>query len=316
MKTATPFVLVLSLALISCRGGNGPEPAPPGSEDSITLLTVSTVNYPLAYFADRLGGDHVEVVFPAPDDEDPATWSPDTETIVRYQTADLILVNGAGYAKWVERATLPASRVIDTTMAAGDRLLELDGAVTHSHGPEGEHEHGGWAFTTWLDPTLAVEQARAVAAALSHRLPAARPAIAERLTALETDLTALDDRLAAAAEVIRDEPLLFSHPVYQYLIARYNLNGTEIHWEPDVAPDGTMWSELDHLLEHHDARWMLWEGGPLDSTVTALEERGIASVVFSPCGNAPAEGDWMTVMSANAEALEAVAAGLPADHTD
>ena len=28
-------------------------------------LSVYTVNYPLAYFAERIGGNHVEVVFPA-----------------------------------------------------------------------------------------------------------------------------------------------------------------------------------------------------------------------------------------------------------
>ena len=34
-------------------------------------LTVYTVNYPLQYFAERIGGEYVEVIFPAPGDEDP-----------------------------------------------------------------------------------------------------------------------------------------------------------------------------------------------------------------------------------------------------
>jgi zinc transport system substrate-binding protein len=214
----------------------------------------------------------------------------------------------------VERATLPSSKLVDTTAGATDRLLELTGTVTHSHGPEGEHEHHGWAFTTWLDPTLATMQAHAVADALRTRLPESAKTIDERLSGLEADLEALDAGLAAAAEAIGDEPLVFSHPVYQYLIARYGLNGREIHWEPDVEPDGRMWSELGHLLDHHAARWMLWERKPLEATVAALEERGIASVVFSPCGNTPSEGDWLTVMRSNAGALESIAARRP--HTD
>ena len=111
----------------------------------------------------------------------------------------------------------------------------------------------------------------------------------------------------AAAKNIGDEPLLFSHPVYQYLIQRYGLNGVQLHWEPDEAPDGKMWSELGHDLDHHAARWMLWEGDPMESTIAALDERGIASVVFSPSANVPSEGDWMTVMTENADALEAIA---------
>jgi zinc transport system substrate-binding protein len=298
--------LALSLALIGCGSDPAPDPTEPEVEP-IAELVVFTVNEPLAYFAERIGGELVEVVLPAPAGEDPSYWSPDPDTIAAYQGADLILLNGAGYAKWVERATLPASALVDTTAGVSDRLLELAGTVTHSHGPEGEHEHHGWASTTWLDPTLAIEQARAVAAALQSRQPDAAEAIGERLTGLEADLNALDTRLAAAAEAIGDEPLIFSHPVYQYLIARYNLNGHEIHWEPDVEPDRKMWSELGHQLHHHDATWMIWEAQPLDSTVTALEERGVSSVVFSPCANTPPEGDWMTVMRDNAARLESIA---------
>ena len=59
------------------------------------VLSVYTVNYPLAYFAERIAGDQARVVFPAPSDVDPAFWQPDRETIRTYQQADLILLNGA-----------------------------------------------------------------------------------------------------------------------------------------------------------------------------------------------------------------------------
>ena len=304
-----PAVLV-TLTVFSAACSGGPTEVAPTVEETTEALTIYTVNYPLAYFAERIGGDEVEVVFPAPPGEDPAFWSPDAEAITAYQGADLILLNGAGYAKWVERATLPTSKMVDTSAGFADRYIELTNTVTHSHGPEGEHEHGGWAFTTWLDPTLAVEQARAVAAALQVRLPESTTAINDRLATLEADLTALDDRLAAAADVIGDQPLIFSHPVYQYLIHRCDLNGRQLHWEPDEAPDAKMWSELDHLLDHHASRWMLWESEPLEATVKALEERGISSIVFSPCANDPTEGDWMTAMAANAAALEAIATAV------
>jgi zinc transport system substrate-binding protein len=55
---------------------------------------------------------------------------------------------------------------------------------------------------------------------------------------------------------------------------------------------------------------MLWEGEPLDEIVAALDDRGISSVVFSPCANLPTVGDWMAVMTANAAVLEAIAAAV------
>ena len=64
----------------------------------------------------------IEVVFPAPADVDPAYWSPGGEIVADYQQADLILLNGAGYAGWVSRASLPRAAKVDTGAAFADRV--------------------------------------------------------------------------------------------------------------------------------------------------------------------------------------------------
>jgi zinc transport system substrate-binding protein len=265
---------------------------------------VFVVHYPLRYMAERIGGEHVRVSFPAPAGVDPATWIPDGDTLAAYQSADLILRNGAGYARWVGLASLPRAAVVDTSAAYGDRLIPLEGSVTHTHGPSGAHAHEGTAFTTWLDPTLATLQARAVERALSRARPEHAASFSANLERLEADLRALDARLAAVAEHVGDTPILFSHPVYQYLIRRYGLNARSVHWEPDESPDEAMWSGLDALLEAHAARWMIWEGAPLSATRRALQDRGVDSLVFDPCASTPADGDFLAVMQGNARALE------------
>lgn len=306
MRAGKVFVLVAAAALGGC-GGNADEPGP-AAEQSGLALEVATVNGPLAYMAERIGGDLVEVVFPAPADVDPAFWSPGADIVAAYQEADLILLNGGGYAKWVSLASLPRSRVVDTGSSFADRLIELEDVTTHSHGSEGEHVHGGWAFTTWLDPELAASQAQAVAAALIARRPGRQAELNLRLGGLQHDLADLDRRLAAAAAALDGEPLVFSHPVYQYLIRRYDLNAVELHWEPDELPDEHAWRRLEALLQTHPARWMLWESEPLAATTDRLAELGVGVAVFDPCGNRPAGGDFLSVMVENAAALEAVAA--------
>ena len=89
-------------------------------------LTVVTVNYPLAYFAERILGDAGRVSFPAPADVDPAYWSPEPAVISEFQQADLIILNGAGYAAWIANATLPRSRFVDTTAALSDQLIPIE----------------------------------------------------------------------------------------------------------------------------------------------------------------------------------------------
>jgi zinc transport system substrate-binding protein len=276
-------------------------PAPAG-EDALVVYVTSE---PLRAMAERIGGDAIEVHFPAPNGVDPAHWSPDPETVARYQSADLVLRSGAGYDPWIDRATLRERSVVDTSAGYAERLIRA-AAPTHQHGPQGEHSHGATAFTTWLDPTLAALQARAVAEALAAARPAEASAFRERASGLDRDLRTLDGRLAAAAARLPMPPL-YSHPVYGYLDRRYELGGRSLHWEPDEMPPEREWEALAALLRERPARLILWEAEPLPATMRRLEGLGIESVVFAPCGNRCGE-DWLAVVRANAAHLEAAAA--------
>ena len=105
---------------------------------------------------------------------------------------------------------------------------------------------------------------------------------------------------------LADEPLIFSHPVYHYLAERYGLDGISLHWEPDEAPSDKMWRELRDLLSDHPAKWVLWEDTPLVETSRRLAELGLGSVVFDPCANSPAQGDFLSVMRQNVENMKPV----------
>jgi zinc transport system substrate-binding protein len=261
--------------------------------------TVYVVNYPLKYFTERIAENRVDVRFPAPSDEDPAFWKPDVDTIAAFQTADLIVLNGATYAKWTEKVSLPKTKIVNTSAGFQDQYIEIKDSVTHSHGPAGEHSHTGTAFTTWLDFRLATQQAKAILTALSRLLPEQKSAFEAQYTALETDLAALDNQLQDLVASKRAQPLVASHPVYQYFARRYGLNLQSVLWEPDVMPDASQWQALQTLLATHPAKWMIWEGEPLAASVDKLQTLGVHSVVFDPCGNTPEQGDFLTVMQQN-----------------
>ncbi len=266
-------------------------------------VVVYVTNYPLQYFAQRIGGEQVEVHFPAPANVDPAYWIPDSSAISQYQQADLILLNGAGYEKWVDAVSLPTSKLCDTSDAFTAEFIVLEGAVTHSHGPAGKHAHGGIAFTTWLDPTLAVQQADAVRAAFAQLRPERAGAFQQAYDALRSDLEELHRELAALTSAQPERRIVFSHPVYQYLARRYEFSATSVHWEPDVPPTDAMWAELKSTVEARPAQWMVWENEPLDATRDRLAELGIVSVVYDPCANVPADGDFLATQRKNLAAM-------------
>lgn len=300
MRTARYLTIALFLAVFPAR-----------TTSAGGTLTIYAVNYPLAYFAERIAGDLAEVKFPAPPGLDPAFWMPDADTIAAYQGADLILLNGAGYAKWVDRVSLPRSRLVDTSHDFADQFIQTQAAVAHSHGPGGAHSHGGTAFTTWLDLAQAAQQAEAVARAITRKRPNAKDRIARNLAALKSDLLALDARIAKIAGFDPGRPLLASHPVYQYLARRYRLNLESVLWEPDTVPSTPQWAELARIRNMHPAKWMLWEGEPKQENVERLRALGVESIVFNPCASRPTTGDFLSVMRENTRNLEEVFQGGP-----
>ena len=296
IKTLTSLLCLANLFLTA---GCGDAASPNRTETISGRVVVVASNFPLHFFAERIGGDLVDARFLPPPDDDPAFWKPSPEAIATMQSADLVILNGATYENWVGKVSLSKRRTLDTSAAFADRLIVEEDDITHQHGPSGEHSHGAIAFTTWMDFSLASEQSDAVRAALINQLPDHAERVQANADSLVGDLTDLDRGLMAWGETLDGEPLLGSHPVYQYFSARYNLNLKSVHWEPDELPDSKAWRDLETLLEEHPAKWMIWEGEPLDETVQHLQVLGISSVVIDPCGNRPESGDFVSEMEAN-----------------
>ncbi len=267
-------------------------------------LRIVTVNYPLAYFAERIAGKHADVVFPVSKDVDPAFWDPDINTVIQYQKADLIILNGANYAQWINKVSLPPSKMVNTSSAFRDQYIHAAATVTHQHGPAGEHLHAGIAFTTWLDLQQATQQANSIKKTLVKKRPEFTKTFELNFSALEKELLAIDHEFQLIFSKISGQPLIASHPVYQYLARRYNLNLKNVHWEPNKMPENSEWEGFSSILQMHPARWMIWEAEPAVAIIDRLKEFGVNTIVFNPCSNYPQEGDFIEVMLKNKSVLE------------
>ncbi|MCK4342385.1 MAG: zinc ABC transporter substrate-binding protein [Phycisphaerae bacterium] len=275
---------------------------------------VYTTFYPTTYFAERIAGDQVKIVNPCPADADPAMWMPSDKQLEEYQSAALIVINGASFEKWVDKANLPPSRIIDTTKPFKDEFITFKKSVTHSHGPEGEHTHQGIDGHTWLDPVNCMRQAEVIRDALNKQFPEHRAAFEKSFAELTQDLTRLAARHTALGETLGDTFLLCSHPAYNYVGRRYNWRLENFHLDPEEMPADEMWNEIKAFLDgqppEQRARLMLWEAEPTTEIAKRMkDELGLGSVVFSPCealdADALAKGEnFFTVMNANIDRLE------------
>ena len=276
-------------------------------------LTVYAVNAPLATFAERLAGDKAKVVMPVPPGRDPAFWRPSIADIAAVQAADLILLNGAGYAQWTTKTSLPRAKLVDSARAFTEAFIVIE-TITHSHGPEGEHSHQGIASHTWLDFAQAAQQAEAIAQALSRRLPDEKDAIAAALTVLKADLAALDARARSLGERLSGVALIASHPRYQYFARAYGLAIESLDWEAGETPSPEQWATFDALVTESGARALIWEGKPSDEAATSLAERGLAGSIFTTGANrGPADPGFVALMQRNLDDLDRVAETIATD---
>ncbi|MGF1759518.1 metal ABC transporter substrate-binding protein [Photobacterium sagamiensis] len=292
----------LMLTLSACEPyGTGSETESSLSSQTKPLIMVS--NNPLYYFATELAGNDIDVQFPIDTAGDPATWRPTAQHIAEFQRADLIVLNGAGYESWLTMVSLPTSRLLSTSEGFQHEWIPIEEGVTHSHGLEGEHNHRGFAITTWMDMLQASQQVNKLGEELMGRWPEQAADFELRLAALQQQLLTLDKRFQQQLARLGGESVIFSHPVYQYFQRRYQVNGRSLHWEPEQAPTDTQWQELQQMLAEQPVRIMIWEGEPIPETLRRLRDLGVYSVVVSPAANTVAEGDWLAIQLINIENL-------------
>ncbi len=297
-RLAHPLVAAALLLLGGC--GDGREASETGESGK---LTVATSFSPTRFFAEQIGGTAVKVISPLPDDADPAKWDPNPAAVQRFQEADLIVLNGAGYEGWVSKVTLPRQRLVRTAAALEEDLIRYENAVTHAHGPKGEHTHKGVDGHTWLAPTNAKKQAKAIRDALIERRPELEETFRVNFDSLAKELDKLDKKLRSLSDV----RLVASHPAYNYLAREYGWQLRNADIPPDTPPDEAT-AKLQKITADFPAAGILWESPPDEKLRRAIEEEvGLPSCVFSP-GERLDGGDWLTVMQENIQNLRSVVA--------
>ncbi|MCR9247500.1 MAG: metal ABC transporter substrate-binding protein [bacterium] len=297
MRTLLTTVLLLA----GCGQDSGATPSMPRREKPL----VCTTNYPLQYCVERIAGGLAMVECVVPAGADPLHWRPEREAIARLQTADLIVINGATAEPWRFGASLPLSRVVDTSDGFWDQFIERPG-VTHSHGDGKTHTHSTTDPHTWIDPRLLKEQAVAALESLIRRLPDHESALRDNYGALARDLDELDGRIDALATKWQGKTLATSADAYRYLARRGGWTGIDLEVALATEPWDAALAAMRQALGGKRAVLMLWTAPPS----AALRERitrdlDVQSVVFSTGAAVPDAGgsDYLSVMRANLERL-------------
>ena len=281
---------------VGCGGEDGRDTA----DETRPRLGVVVGFYPLAWAAERIGGDTVEVTNLTSPGAEPHDLELSARDVARVRDADLVLLLGAGFQPALEDAAADADgRVVDVL----DGLELLEG-TEHGHDEEAEEaEAEEYDPHVWLDPVRFAEIAERLGAELDA--PAAAIALARDLRGLHEDA----ERGLAGCE--RRE-IVTSHAAFAYFADRYGLEQVPIAGvSPEAEPTPRQLEEVVEHVRETGATTIFFETlvSPRIAE-TVARETGAQTAVLNPLEGLTAEEvsrgeDYLSVMRDNLAALRA-----------
>ena len=129
MRFRIAIAAILGVLVLTAACGESDSP-------SDRLQVVATV-YPLGYFAERVGGDRVEVDVLVGPGLEAHGFEPTSSDLLALGDADVIVMNGIGLEPWMDGAIEAiGDDVTAIVVEAADPTQAMEGEV-HSHGEEG-----------------------------------------------------------------------------------------------------------------------------------------------------------------------------------
>jgi len=220
-------------------------------------LNVVATFYPLAYFTEEIGGEQVNVKQLIPDNTEVHNWQPSIQDILEIEEADVLLYNGASLDHWFEDDILPTidstnKLVVKTT--DGIQLLELEDNHEHETQESDDHDHeGNYDPHTWVDLTIAEQQAENIYDALVEKDPDNNDYYSERWQTLQAKFEELYNNYQTELADKQKEEIFVSHTAFGYLAHSY---GFEQHGvigvSADEQPSASTYTNLIGLMVEHE----------------------------------------------------------------
>ena len=224
-------------------------------------ISVVATFYPLAYFSEEIGGEHVSVTTLVPYNTELHSWEPSASQILATDEADIIFYNGAGADTWFEDDIIPAistnnKMIIETT--EGIDLLETgEHEEENEHDEEEhedghEHEHGDHDPHTWVSPYTGLLQAESVYDALVEKDPDNEGYYTERWNGLKLKLEELDEKYTSTLANKTRDSIIVSHAAFGYIAERYEFEqhgviGLSADEQPSTSDITNL---VDEMIEH------------------------------------------------------------------
>jgi zinc transport system substrate-binding protein len=274
-------VALLAPLLAGCSGVSG-------ADSTSAAASVVTSFYPLQYVAERVAGDHADVLNltqPGQEPHDLELTVPQTAAIA---DADVVLY---------EEGLQPA---VDDAVEQSGPATVLDAAAAASLAGDDPH--------FWLDPT----RLGAVAVAFERKIADADPDhardYARNLASLQADLENVDGAYERGLADCGIDTIVVSHDAFGYLGERYGLQVVAINgMSPDAEPSPAHVRRLQDLIRKDHVTTVFSERlASREFAESIAGDLGIGTAVLDPIeglSDSTADEDYLSLMRGNLSAL-------------
>ena len=225
------------------------------SSDATDKLTIYTTVYPLSYFAERIGGDFVEVSSIYPTGANEHTFEPTQKDMMKLADADLFFYIGLGLEGFVENAKKTLAKedvlMIATADQVSDEQLAISTGHTHDEPTEADHDHDHEAIVetndheeeshshedhdhgdvdphVWLSPVISQDLALSIKNALIEKMPEQEATFTTNYETLVNELQKLDEQFKTMAASSSEKTFFVSHAAFGYIAGEYGLTQVPI----------------------------------------------------------------------------------------
>jgi zinc transport system substrate-binding protein len=258
-------------------------------------VTVAAAFYPLAFVAERVGGDLVQVTNLTQPGQEPHDLSLSIRETAEIEDADLVLME-EGFQPPVDDAVgqVATGRVLDVA-----DVVELQDS-TEDPGETDPH--------FWQDPTLMADLTEAVGQELSAIDPDHAATYRANADALVSELDQLTDDYEQGLQGCERDTIVVSHDAFGYL-DRFGLTVESIAGlSPDAEPTPADLARLQQLIEKEGITTVFSERLVSPRLAQTLaDDLGIRTAVLDPIeglSDQTADEDYLSLMRQNLTALE------------
>ncbi|MYW21479.1 zinc ABC transporter solute-binding protein [Streptomyces sp. SID2955] len=303
---AVTAVTALGIGTLSACSGDTAGAADTGKFDVVASF------YPMAFLAERIGGDHVHVTTLTSPGQEPHDLEISPKQIASLEESDAVL-----YLKGLQPsvddavAQSPVGTKID---AASLTTLEHHGNEVGGHAAghdthEGD-EDAGKDPHIWLDPQRYAQVAQGVGAAFEKADPGHAADYRKNTVRLVGELDALNFRFKQELAHTRSKVFITTHAAFGYLAERYGLTEEAINGlDPESEPSAARVRQLEKMAKADGVSTVFYETLVSDKTArTIAGDAGLKTDVLDPIEGITDKSrgkDYIAVQEANLKALRA-----------